>query len=447
MKNLENLKPCELVSELDRYIIGQCEAKKAVAVAFRNRNRRKLVEPSLRDEIVPKNILMIGSTGVGKTEIARRLAKLTNAPFVKVEATNFTEVGYVGKDVDSIIKDILEVAVKMKIKNANEENAEKAKANAKERILELITAGLPKDSFEKMKRKEEFSELFDNGKLDDTTIDVDLNESFAHPIETTIDSSDGVRVGIFNVADIFAKGMGVDKKKKKTMKVRDAFNSFVKEEEDDLLDEDEVIKQAIEMVEQDGIVFIDEIDKVSMRDTTNTKSGNVSREGVQRDLLPLIEGTVVSTKYGPVKTDYILFIASGSFHNSSVSDLLPEFQGRFPVRVQLKQLTEADMVRILKEPESSLIKQYIALMKTENVNLDFTDDAINEIAKLACLMNQEVENIGARRLHTLLEKILEELSYNASEMKKGSKVKIDSEYVKSHLGDLNRKIDLMKFVL
>ena len=445
MQEIKCLKPQELVKELDKYIIGQTEAKKAVAVALRNRYRRKLIEKPLRDEIVPKNILMIGPTGVGKTEIARRIAKLTDAPFVKVEATNFTEVGYVGKDVDSIIKDLTDVSIKKERKKAKEENEAKAKEIAKNKIIDIMLEILPEES--KEKEKEKLIELFDKGELFDRDIEIDMPEQSKHFIDQ-IDFPEGsAHIGMISIGEIVGKSFGIEKKKKKKMKVKEAFDIFIEDEEDELLDEEKVMKIAIQKVEEDGIVFIDEIDKVSMRDNSSVKGANVSREGVQRDLLPLIEGTTINTRYGIVKTDHILFIASGAFHNSSVSDLLPEFQGRFPIRVQLNQLTENDFIKILEEPESSLIKQYIALMKTENINLSFTKDGIAEIASFAFKMNEEVENIGARRLHTLIEKILEDLSYNASEMEKGTKIKIDKKYVIEHIGDLNKKIDISKFIL
>lgn len=447
MQEIQCLKPKDLVKELDRYIIGQNEAKKAVAIALRNRYRRKMVEKPLRDEIVPKNILMIGPTGVGKTEIARRIAKLTDAPFVKVEATNFTEVGYVGKDVDSIIKDLVDVSVKRERKRANEKNEAKAKEIAKNKILDIMLEIFPESSEEKVKEREKLSKLFDNGELFDRDIEINIAEQPKSIIDQ-IDLTDGSgHIGMISIGEIVGKGFGLDKKKKKKLKVKEAFDIFVEDEEDELLDEEKVMRIAIQKVEDDGIVFIDEVDKVSMRDSGSLKGANVSREGVQRDLLPLIEGTTINTRYGIVKTDHILFIASGAFHNSSVSDLLPEFQGRFPIRVQLNKLTENDFVKILKEPDGSLVNQYIALMKTENIDLSFTKDGIKEIASLADKMNEEVENIGARRLHTLIEKILEDLSFEASEMESGTKIKIDKKYVNEHIGDLNKKIDITKFIL
>ena len=447
MQEINCLKPKDLVKELDRYIIGQNEAKKAVAIALRNRYRRKLVEKPLRDEIVPKNILMIGPTGVGKTEIARRIARLADAPFVKVEATNFTEVGYVGRDVDSIIKDLVDVSLKKERKRAKESNSEKAKEIAKNKIIDIMLEIIPENSEEKNKKREELSKLFDAGDLMDNDIEITVAEN-SHPIFNQFDLPDGVaHIDMISIGDIIGKSFGGEKRKKKKMKVKEAFEIFVSDEEDGLLDEEKVVKDAIQKAEEDGIVFIDEIDKVSMRDDVRLKGTNVSREGVQRDLLPLIEGTTVNTRYGIVKTDHILFIASGAFHNSSVSDLLPEFQGRFPTRVQLNPLTEDDFIRILEEPESSLIKQYVALLKTENINLSFTKDGIKEIASFAFKMNEEVENIGARRLHTLIEKIVEDISFDAPEMKSGTKVKIDKKYVLEHIGNLNQKIDINKFIL
>ena len=447
MQDIECMKPCEIVRELDRHIIGQNEAKKAVAVALRNRYRRKLVEGALRDEIVPKNILMVGPTGVGKTEIARRIAKLTDAPFIKVEATNFTEIGYVGKDVDSIIKDLTDSAVKVQFKKEKNLVGGEVREIANGRVLDIVVENFSDNIDERNKRKVELSIAFDNGELDDQDIEIDVPDN-SRPFFETLDFPENAsNIGVINITDVIGKSFGADKKKKKKMKLKEAFEIFLEDEEDELLDEDKIVKEAIRKVEEDGIVFIDEIDKVSMRDNSSSKSTNVSREGVQRDLLPLIEGTVVNTKYGLVKTDHVLFIASGAFHNSSVSDLLPEFQGRFPIRVQLKQLTEEDFVRILEEPDSSLIKQYTALMKTENINLSFTKDGIKELACLAFKINQEVENIGARRLHTLIEKVIEELSFEASEMKSGTKIKIDKKYIGSHIGDLAQKIDLNKFIL
>ena len=434
-----SLSPKQIVDELNRYIVGQKDAKKAVAIALRNRYRRKNVASPLREEIVPKNILSIGPTGVGKTEIARRLAKLADAPFQKVEATKFTEVGYVGKDVESIIRDLLDVSIKMVRDKMKEKILELANQNAKVRILQsLIGSDSSKETLDK------FSNLLDQGKLDDKEIEIEVIDN-PKPPPTTFDIP-GAQVGMLNLNDIIGK-IGGDKTKKIKISVKDAQDIIINEESDKLLDEDEVIKKAINLVENDGIVFIDEFDKICAKNNAGSR-GEVSREGVQRDLLPLIEGTTVNTKYGMVRTDHILFIASGAFHISKPADLLPELQGRFPIRVQLQALSQEDLVCILKEPESSLIKQYKALLAVENVNLDFTDDGIKEIARLAYKVNNDIENIGARRLHTLLEKILEAVSFESSNLTSEKTVIIDANYVNKNLGDLiNDKTDLSKFIL
>jgi ATP-dependent HslUV protease ATP-binding subunit HslU len=437
--DIKLLTPKDTVKELDRFIIGQSDAKKSVAIALRNRYRRKQIESTLRDEIVPKNILMMGPTGVGKTEIARRLAKLANSPFVKVEATKFTEVGYVGKDVDSIIRDLIENAVKKIKKRAKEENLEKAKELAVMRVVDLLVGEKePEDSRRRMKFR------LQDGLLDENTITIDVQDK-GTGIGGGMNMSGGIQIGIIGVGDALGKMVGPSKRKTKKIKIKDAIELFTAEENENLLDEEKIMKEAVEITENEGIVFVDEIDKVTVRESSR-QGGSVSREGVQRDLLPLVEGTSVDTKYGVVKTDYILFIASGAFHATKVSDLLPELQGRFPIRVQLQPLTEKDFVKILTEPEASLIKQYQALMEVENVKIDFTKEGIAEIAKLATKVNLEVENIGARRLHTLVEKILEEVSFKAPEMK-GQKISINKKYVDNHIGDLNDKIDLSKFIL
>ena len=441
MKTEKSFTPREIVAELDKYIIGQEAAKKAVAIALRNRYRRKKVENPLREEIVPKNILMIGPTGVGKTEIARRLAKLAKAPFVKVEATKFTEIGYVGRDVDSIIRDLTDNAVFMVRQEAQKEVEEQAKKAAEVRILDSLVG---KNASEETRSK--FKTMLDEGKLDDKEIEIEVID---HPTSSPLPTLDipgmpGSQMGFLNIGDALGRALGGERTKLKKMKVSEAFKIVTDEESGKLVDDEKIIKEAIEIVQNEGIVFIDEIDKISAR--SDIKGGEVSREGVQRDLLPLIEGTIVTTKHGQVKTDYILFIASGAFHLSKPSDMLPELQGRLPIRVELKALTKEDILRILKEPETSLLKQYTALIATENVKLIFTDDGIDKIASMATDINREVENIGARRLHTILEKLLEEVSFAACEMS-GAEVIIDEPYVTKHIGDLVKQTDLSKFIL
>jgi ATP-dependent HslUV protease ATP-binding subunit HslU len=434
-----DLTPKQIVEELNRYIVGQNEAKKSVAIALRNRYRRKSVASPLREEIMPKNILMIGPTGVGKTEVARRLAKLANAPFIKVEATKFTEVGYVGRDVDSIIRDLIEVAIKQNKNEMKKEVHAKAEKHAKKKILKVLIGENSLDE-----TKEKFSQMLENGELNDKEIEIEIIDN-SNSASSNFDFPGG-QIGMINISEMIGKAIGSEKTKKVHLTVEEALKTLIEEESNKLIDEDKVIKQSLKSVENDGIVFIDEIDKICARG--NIKGGDVSREGVQRDLLPLVEGTTISTKYGIIKTDHILFIASGAFHIAKPSDLLPELQGRFPIRVQLKPLTEEDLLRILIDPEASLIKQYCALIAVDKINLKFDDEGIKEIAKIAHRVNNEVENIGARRLHTLMEKILEEVSFQASEMTANSDVKIDAKYVNDHLGDLiSSSNDLMKFIL
>lgn len=436
---MTQLTPREIVSELDRFIIGQEEAKKAVAIALRNRWRRQNVSPeSLREEIVPKNILMIGPTGCGKTEISRRLARLADAPFAKVEATKFTEVGYVGRDVDSIIRDLTEVSLGMTREKMREEVQAKAELAAEDRLLDVLVG---KSAAAETRRA--FREKLRAGELDEKEIEIEVEDTASAFPTFDIPGMPGAQMGMMNIGDMLGKAMGGRTKRRK-MSVGEAKRAVLAEESDKLLDEDQVTQKAIEAVEQQGIVFIDEIDKVSVR--SELRGGDVSREGVQRDLLPLLEGTTVSTKYGPVKTDHILFIASGAFHMAKPSDLLPELQGRLPIRVELAPLSEGDMQRILSEPETSLIRQYIALMETEEIEVSITDDAVSALAGLATTINRNVENIGARRLHTLMEKLFEEISFTAPDQS-GQSLVIDEAYVRDKLGGLTDKMDLSKFIL
>lgn len=430
--------PRQIVEELDRFIIGQADAKRAVAIALRNRWRRQQIEGTMKEEIVPKNILMMGPTGVGKTEIARRLAKLSSAPFVKVEATKFTEVGYVGRDVEQIIRDLVDVALNEARIKGRELVKTKAYEAAEERVLDALVG----ENASAVTR-ETFRKKLHDGELNDKEIDIEVRETES-PSGLDIPSLGGASISMVSISDIFSKQFG-SRKKQRRITVAESYKVLIDEESDNLLDEDEIKQNAISAVENTGIVFIDEIDKVCGR--SEAKGGDISREGVQRDLLPLIEGTTVNTKYGMVKTDHILFIAGGAFHLSKPSDLLPELQGRLPIRVELKALTEDDFRRILCEPEYSLIKQYIALIGTENVELEFTDDAILKIAEYTTQINRSVENIGARRLHTILERILDDLSYEASDKPDDDKVIIDADFVTKHIGDLADNTDLSRFVL
>ena len=426
------LSPREIVSELDRYVIGQNNAKKAVAVALRNRWRRQALDANMKEEVLPKNILMIGPTGVGKTEISRRLSKLTQAPFIKVEATRFTEVGYVGRDVEQIIRDLIEIAIALGKEKKRKEVFVKAQLEAEEKVLNTLVGNKAS-----VATKESFRKRLRNGDLDENEIEIEINDNPSNMQSFEIPGMPGGNIGMINVSEILGKSMG-QKAKKKKMTVKES------QESDKLIEQDKIITEAIKSTEDNGIVFLDEIDKISARG--DRMGGDVSREGVQRDLLPLIEGTTVSTKYGPIKTDHILFIASGAFQLAKPSDLLPELQGRLPIRVELNALSEGDFKRILKEPDNSLIKQYVALLKTENVDLEFTEDGINLIAKVSAEVNASVENIGARRLHTLLEKILDEISFTAPD-RAGEKIIIDKKYIEQNLGELTKDMDLSKFIL
>jgi len=434
---ISSLSPREIVSELDRYVVGQNKAKRAVAIALRNRWRRQALTGEMKDEVLPKNILMIGPTGVGKTEISRRLSKLAEAPFVKVEATRFTEVGYVGRDVEQIVRDLLEIAIAMEKVKKRKEVYTKAQKLAEERVLDALVGNKAS-----VATRESFRKRLRNGDLDDNEIEIAVNENSSMP-SFEIPGMPGANIGMINISDMLGKSMG-SKAKKKKMSIKESHEILINEESDKLIEEDTIIKSAKNSTENNGIVFLDEIDKISAR--TDRVGGDVSREGVQRDLLPLIEGTTVSTKYGPIKTDHILFIASGAFQLAKPSDLLPELQGRLPIRVELDALTSKDFKRILKEPDNSLIKQYKALLKTENVNLEFSDDGIDTIANLATEVNSSVENIGARRLHTIIEKVLDEISFTATD-RSGEKLIIDSDYVKKNLGELVKDTDLSKFIL
>ncbi len=430
--------PREIVSELDRYIIGQNGAKRAVAIALRNRWRRHQLPDELKEEVVPKNILMIGPTGVGKTEISRRLAKLAQAPFLKIEATKFTEVGYVGRDVEQIIRDLVEISIKMVRELRRKEVSAKAELFAEERVIDALVGTSANEN-----TRQSFRQKLRDGELDKKEIEIEVSESSSGMSMFEIPGMPGAQMGMMNLNEMLGKTFN-QKPKTKRMLVSESYEVLMEEESDKLLDQEKIIKEAINLVEEEGIVFIDEIDKITVRSDRN--GSDISREGVQRDLLPLIEGTQVATKHGTVRTDFILFIASGAFQLAKPSDLLPELQGRLPIRVELQPLTKEDFKKILIEPEASLVKQYTALIKSEKVDLIFTDDGINEIAKVAAEVNATVENIGARRLHTVMERVLDNLSFSATDMT-GETVTIDSEYVRKNVEDLAKDSDLSKFIL
>jgi ATP-dependent HslUV protease ATP-binding subunit HslU len=451
---LDELTPRQIVAELDKHVVGQEDAKRSVAVALRNRIRRQKLPPELAEEILPKNIIMIGPTGVGKTEIARRLARLANSPFLKVEASRFTEVGYVGRDVESMIRDLVEISIDMVREEKLEEVAEKAEQNAEERLLDLLLPPLPPargertTSEEDERQREQFQRTREKlraqlreGKLDERQVEVDVRERSFPAFE--IVSSQGIEEMDINFKDMLP-GLFGQRTKKRRMRVTEAMDYLIQEEENRLIDMDQVTRTAVERAEQSGILFIDEIDKIAGRERGH--GPEVSREGVQRDILPIVEGTTVNTRYGMVRTDHILFIAAGAFHVSKPSDLIPELQGRFPIRVELKSLTVEDFIRILKEPKSALVKQYTALLETESIKISFADDALEEIAHYAAQVNDQTENIGARRLHTIMEKLLDEISFEGPDLKRKT-IRIDGEYVRKQLADIVKNQDLSRYIL
>ena len=437
---LDEMTPREIVQELDKYVVGQADAKRAVAIALRNRIRRQKLDPEMADEVMPKNILMIGPTGVGKTEIARRLAKLANSPFLKVEASKFTEVGYVGRDVESMIRDLVDIAIDMVREERLEEVSERAERNAEERLLDLLMPPQLEPSESVERTREKLREKLRAGKLDERNVDIDVKERGP---TFEIASNMGVEEMDINLKDMFS-GMFGQRTKKRKMRVAEAIDYLVQEEEQKLIDMEQVTRIALERVERNGIIFLDEIDKIAGREGGH--GPDVSREGVQRDILPIVEGTTVNTRHGFVRTDHILFVAAGAFHVSKPSDMIPELQGRFPIRVELKSLSEEDFVRILKEPKNALVKQYVALMDTEGIKLSFADDAVCEIARFAAQVNQSSENIGARRLHTIMEKLLEEVSFQGPDLKKKT-VRVDAPYVRKQLAEIVKDQDLSRYIL
>ncbi|MEZ5355803.1 MAG: ATP-dependent protease ATPase subunit HslU [Bryobacteraceae bacterium] len=437
---LDELTPREIVAEMDKYVIGQADAKKAVAIALRNRIRRQKLEPDMADEVMPKNILMIGPTGVGKTELARRLAKLANSPFLKVEASKFTEVGYVGRDVESMIRDLVEISIDMVRDEKLDEVAERAERNAEERLLDLLMPPQPESTDSVERTRDKLRERLRAGKLDDRTVEIDVKER-GPTFEITTNM--GVEEMDVNLKDMIPS-LFAPRSRKRKMRVGEALEYLIQEEEQKLVDMDQVTRTAIERVERNGIIFLDEVDKIAGRE--GGQGPDVSREGVQRDILPIVEGTTVNTRYGFVRTDHILFIAAGAFHVSKPSDLIPELQGRFPIRVELQSLSEADFIRILKEPKNALVKQYTALLETEGIHLTFTEDSLEEIARMAAAVNRDTENIGARRLHTIMEKVLEEISFAGPDLKKKN-IRIDANYVREQLSAIVKDQDLSRYIL